>query len=137
MSALDWVLVLVLLVVGVGALIVVFFAGRAAYFIRRRGSFIAYIRPAGVPAWVRGIGRYGRYNLAWFKLASWRFGSELMFSRRNVDIVGAPQRIEGEPMVLLHMTTPSRNYDLLVDEGVASGLISWAGSSPPEDQSAI
>lgn len=137
MSVFGWIMTVIAAILGAMLLVVLFFVARAAYFIRRRGSFVAYIRPDGVPAWVRGIGRYGTYNLAWFKLASWKLGPELMFSRRGVDIVGAPEHIDTSSLVLLHMKTSRKNYDLLVEEGVASGLISWAGSSPPEDRTTI
>lgn len=137
MSVFGWIAIVIAAILGAMLLVVLFFVVRAAYFIRRRGSFVAYIRPNGGSAWVRGIGRYGTYNLAWFKLASWKLGPALMFSRRGVNIVGAPKHIDTSPLVLLRMKTPHKNYDLLVEKGVASGLISWAGSSPPEDLTAI
>lgn len=137
MSVFGWILVIAGIVVAICALVVLFFAVRAAYFIRRRGSFVAYIRPDGGPAWVRGIGRYGRYHLAWFKLVSWTLGPQFMFPRRGVDVVGAPRAVEGTDMVVVRMETPRKNYDLMVEAGVASGLISWAASSPPEDTTTI
>lgn len=102
---------------------------RGAVLHSKPGSFPAWLLIEG--KWVRGVGIYGRSNLEWRRSYSLRMNSDLVLSRRGLDLAEVPTVWQGSGFVVLGLLNVEGGFTFALRPGDASGLVAWIDSAPP------
>lgn len=123
-SALAFILSVILLLVG-------YVAVRAAILLGRKASFSAWIVDPAGQRWIRGVALYGAVNLAWYRLANFRTRADLLLPRTRLEVLGGPVRSQDGAYTIVRLRSPEGLYTFAVAPGDAAGLISWVNSAPP------
>lgn len=127
-SVIAWIFgVLVAVIVLVGVWVVL----KAVFLVLSRSSFSAWVMVPGSMKWRSGVARYGRSNLAWFRLYDFSAKPRFVLPRTHLDVDGAPFKTNDSAHLIVELRAPDGLYFFALSPGNAAGLVSWASSAPP------
>lgn len=145
----EWLGVLegLLLVLVLAALPLVLFALRRRWLARRGSLFECALRlrprdgRAATPGagWALGVARYSGDRLEWFRVFSLAFRPRLSITRRGTTVLAtrAPEAAEvsalyGNQRVVVLSDADGQQFELAMEGGTITGLLSWLEAAPPE-----
>lgn len=127
-AAVRWILIILGLA---AAVFVAYLIVRAAVLLNRSGGFHAWLWCPNEPRWRRGRAFYGQKKMAWYAEASMSPRPACVFNRTDMDVIQLEGPDVNTGLIVIVFDVPERRYKLAVAPAVASGIVSWVGSSPP------
>ena len=140
MSPPTWLNELVTIVLVVGLFYLVTLLVRRAWLTLLGGLFDCSLRAEGAKRWRPGLARYTGQYLEWYLIWHPWPRPSMVFVRDRTELAGMRDSDVTESqlgyavakvlMLRVREATPSR-WELALNEGSATGLVSWLESAPP------